>query len=153
LGGNEAESDWRELGRTIVSDLLSLGERLGYRPHAGEEGVDVVWQADEGPWAIFTWLATARVASFLPDVSSPGARPQVRWRHLVIPATRTVLWQHKLASQPWLAHSIEAEGWTFIKFEHIRGLAGREEVSPHDFKAIVGLVPPVESGEGQLPLF
>jgi hypothetical protein len=153
LHGDEAESDWQKLGRTIVSDLLSLGERLGYRAIAGEKGTDVVWQEDGHPWATFTWLATAHIASFLPRVSSPGAQPQVRWRHLVIPAARTVLWQHRLASQPWLAQRIEAEGRTFISLEPVRGLTERDEVSPHDFKAIIGLLPPVESGEGQLPLF
>jgi hypothetical protein len=153
LRAGDSQAEWQDRYTSAVSDLLALGERLGYRALTGEEGADVVWETPEGPWATFTLLATAHVTGFLPALSSPAAHSEARWRHLVIPAARTVLWQHKLAGQPWLAHSIEKEGRTFIKLEHIRTLAGRDEVSPHDFKAIVGLLPPVESGAGQLPLF
>jgi hypothetical protein len=48
---------------------------------------------------------------------------------------------------------IRAGGWTFIKLDHLRSLAAKDPLTRHDLKAVVGLVPPVESGQGQLPLF
>ncbi len=72
---------------------------------------------------------------------------------MVIPAARTGLWQHKLETHPWLAQTIKGGGWTFIKLEHLRSLAAKKVLTRHDLKAIVGLVPLIESGEGQLPLF
>jgi hypothetical protein len=48
---------------------------------------------------------------------------------------------------------MNAGRWTFLKVEHVQRLAGRGDVTLHELKAVVGLVPPVESGEGQLPLF
>ncbi len=48
---------------------------------------------------------------------------------------------------------MQTEGWTFIKIEHLSALAARGNLTRHDLKAISGLVPLVERGEGQLPLF
>ena len=48
---------------------------------------------------------------------------------------------------------MQAGGWTFIKIEHLSALAARPNPTHHDLKAISGLVPLVEGGEGQLPLF
>jgi hypothetical protein len=143
---------WQARAGAAIQDLLALGERLGYRAAPGGAGVDVVWE-EEGPWATFEWAPTAHVARFLPHAADLSPPADLRWRHLVIPAARAGLWEHKLASQPWLAATIEAGRWTFIKLEHLQALAAREDVSLHDLKAIVGLVPPVESGAGQLPLF
>jgi hypothetical protein len=48
---------------------------------------------------------------------------------------------------------MKAGGWTFIKLEHLRALVAQDEVTRHDLKAIIGLAPLVEGGQGQLPLF
>jgi hypothetical protein len=139
--------------RSAVSDLLLLAERLGYNARQGEGSLDVVWEEDGAVWATFELLTSAHVARFLPHRVPPKPGSEIRWRHLVIPASRTVLWQHKLNTQPWLAQEIKRGGWTFVKFEHLHNLVAREDITLHDFKAVVGLLPPVESGEAQLPLF
>jgi hypothetical protein len=153
LGQGEREVTWQEDMSAITRDLLTLGERLGYQARQWGRDFNVVWEEEGHAWAIFNLIATANVARFLPAPDSAPDQEAPRWRNLVIPTARTGLWQHKLATQPWLAHMIEAGGWTFIKVEHLQVLAGQEEVTRHDLKAVVGLVPPLESGEGQLPLF
>ena len=153
LDPGEREATWGEMRDAGINDLLALGERLGYRVRRRGKGFDVAWEEEGRPWAIFDLIATANVARFLPHLATKLPQPEIRWRNLVIPAARTGLWQHKLGSQPWLAEMVKAGSWTFIKLEHLQALAAQEALTRHDLKAIVGLVPPVESGEGQLPLF
>jgi hypothetical protein len=153
LHPREREATWAEEMRNGVDDLLMLGERLGYRVRQRRKVIDVVWEEEGRPWATFNLLATANVARFLPHLDSTHPQQEIRWRNLVIPAARAGLWQHKLETHPWLAQTIKGGGWTFIKLDHLRSLAGKETLTRHDLKAIVGLVPLIESGEGQLPLF
>lgn len=153
LQPGEREAAWAEEMSTGVDDLLMLGERLGYRVRQRRKVSDVVWEEEGRPWATFTLLATANVARFLPHLDSTFPQQEIRWRNLVISAARTGLWRHKLETYPWLAQMIKGEGWTFIKLEHLRSLAAKKVLTRHDLKAIVGLVPLIESGEGQLPLF
>jgi len=153
LHPRERHETWQERKKAVICDLLALGERLGYHTRQRGKGFDVTWEEEGHPWAIFSLTATAYVAGFLPHLSAPLPQAEIRWRNLVIPAARTSLWQHKLATQPWLSLMIKAGGWTFIKLEHIQTLAAKDTLTRHDLKTMVGLVPPVESGEGQLPLF
>ncbi|GAB4536300.1 MAG: hypothetical protein Kow0063_21600 [Anaerolineae bacterium] len=153
LHPGEREDVWQEKLKSGRRDLLALGERLGYQVHEQEKGSGVVWEEEGHPWAIFELVLTAHGARFLPHVDTTPAAQEVRWRNLVIPAARTVLWQHKLETYPWLAQMIKAGGWTFIKLEHLQSLAVREALTRHDLKTIAGLSPPLERGEGQLPLF
>lgn len=153
LRGDERESAWQERMDAGVRDLLALGERLGYHARRGGREADVVWEEEGQVWATFHLVAAAHIARFLPHLDASPSRPGIRWRNLAIPSARAGLWQYKSATQPWLAQMIKAGGWSFIKLEHIHALATKDEVTRHDLKAIVGLMPPVESGEGQLPLF
>jgi hypothetical protein len=153
LRPNEREEAWREGMKAGISDLLALGERLGFRARQWGRDLGVVWEEEGRPWATFDLIATASVARFLPHVDSSSSEPETRWRNLVIPTARTGLWQHKLGTQPWLAQTVKVRSWTFIKLEYLQNLAASDEPTRHDFKAIVGLVPLIESGEGQLPLF
>jgi hypothetical protein len=153
LRPNEREEAWREGMKAGMRDLLTLGERLGYRARQWGRDFEVVWEEEGRPWATFDLTATAHVARFLPHVDSSPSQPETRWRNLVIPTARTGLWQHKLGTQPWLAQTMKVRGWTFIKLEHLQNLAARDGLTRHDFKTVVGLVPLIERGEGQLPLF
>jgi hypothetical protein len=153
LRPGEREETWAAGKDAAVRDLLALGERLGYQAHSAQGDCDVVWVEQGRSWATFKLAATASVAGFLPHLDLARPQPDLRWRHLVIPAARAGLWQYRLAAQPWLAQAMHAGRWTFIKVEHVQRLAGRGDVTLHELKAVVGLVPPVESGEGQLPLF
>jgi len=153
LHRREREAAWGEEMRTGVRELLALGERLEHRARQRRKVIDVVWEEEGRPWATFNLLTTANVARFLPHLDSTLPQQEIRWRNLVIPAARTGLRQHKLETHPWLAQTIKNGGWTFIKVEHLRSLAAKKVLTRHDLKAIVGLVPLIESGEGQLPLF
>jgi hypothetical protein len=153
LSPHEREEMWQEQMSAGVRNLLALGERLGYGARQWDQDFDVIWEEAGQPLVTFTLIATAGVGRFLPGLSSSVPQAEIRWRNLVIPTARTDLWQHKLARQPWLAQMIKAGGWTFIKLEHLQALAVSEALTRHDLKAVVGLVPPIEGGEGQLPLF
>ncbi len=155
LRPDEREAEWQERMSACIRTLLALGERLGYRARQWGHRFDVVWEEEARPWATFNLTPTADVARFLPGLADEdaAAQPEVRGRNLIIPAARTGLWQHKLATYPWLGRTMQAGGWTFIKIEHLNALATRANLTRHDLKAISGLVPLVERGEGQLPLF
>ena len=153
LHPNESEAVWQKVMSAGICDILALGEQLGYVTRQWGQDFDVVWEEEGQPWATFNLIATANVARFLPHMDSVASQPEVRWRNLVIPSARSGLWQHKLATEPWLAQMIKTGGWTFMKLEHLLELVSNDELTRHDLNAIVGLVPPVESGKGQLPLF
>jgi hypothetical protein len=153
LHRREREEVWQQEMETGVRHLLALGERLGYRARQKVGNFDIAWEDDGQPWATFNLILTASVARFLPDAAMSLPQQEIRWRNLVIPAARVGLWQYKLRAQPWLPQMIKVGGWTFIRLEYLPSLAAKDTLTGHDFLAIVGLVPPVESGRGQLPLF
>jgi hypothetical protein len=48
---------------------------------------------------------------------------------------------------------VDRDGWWFIKYRHVRQLAGEPEVDEYSLRTIVGLDPIVERETMQLSLF
>ena len=74
-------------------------------------------------------------------------------RCLVVPGGRAQLVGLKLQRDPRLARAVEAGGFQFIKFRHLRRLVTEEELDRHVLKTVLGLDPLVEQEAAQIPLF
>jgi hypothetical protein len=55
-----------------------------------------------------------------------------------------------LAHNPLWQQAVEGMGWRFIKYRHVRRLAGQAEVDAYALQTIVGLDPIVEKESAQL---
>jgi hypothetical protein len=135
----------------MIALLLRLGERLGFQAWAGAKlprYADVAWRDGE---TSYIFLIRQRVS--LGDLCrwvEEGAKA----RHLIlIPDERASLLRLRLEAFPLTQKRLRECGWDFVKFSHLRSMAAQEEVDRHDLKKIVGLLPPIESAEAQLPLF
>lgn len=136
----------------IVSQLLALGRRLGYRPLV-REPFDAAWLEGEAPRAVFAvrWRA---MVSELPGLVVPAAAGASSARaYLVIPGGRATLVSYKLAHNPLWQQAVDEGGWRFIKYRHVRQLAAQDEVDEYQLRTIIGLDPIVEREGAQIPLF
>ena len=139
----------REAERASVIDQLHLlGRRLGYTPVA-EGPFDVAWKEGAHWHALFAvhWQAALSEAFSL-DHLPPAAQ-----RYLVLPGGRAALAAYKLAHNPIWQRAVDAAGWHFIKYRHVRQLAGEPDVDEYVLRTIVGLDPIVEREGVQIPLF
>jgi hypothetical protein len=59
----------------------------------------------------------------------------------------------KLQRDPRLAEAVEAAGWQFIKFRHLRRLMAKQDLDRYAFKTVLGLDPIAEQESAQIPLF
>jgi hypothetical protein len=133
---------------TVIENILSLGEKLGYRAAPGES-FDAVWFKDGQMKAVFVvhWRAAVDEALALSDHAGQ-AQP-----YLVIPGGRAALVSYKLARNPLLQQVVDASGWRFIKYRHVRQLLSQPEVDEYALRTIIGLDPIVERESAQIPLF
>jgi len=154
--GQGSPEAWRlrppeEVREEMIALLLRLGERLGFEAWAGgrlPRYADVGWREGE---TSYLFLIRQKVS----------LRDLCRWveegpkaRHLIlIPDERASLLRLRLEGSPLIRKRLTESDWDFAKFGHLRSLAAQEEVDRHDLKKIVGLLPPIESAEAQLPLF
>ncbi len=135
----------------MIALLLHLGERLGFQAWAGARlprYADVVWRDGE---TSYIFLICQRISlGELCCWMEKGAKA----RHLIlIPDERASLLRLRLEASPLIRKRLMVSDWDFLKFGHLRSVAAQEEVDRHDLKKIVGLLPPIESAEAQLPLF
>jgi len=140
-----------EVREEMIALLLRLGERLEFQAQTGARlprYADVAWQEGET-----SYLFLIRQKVPLGDLCRwVEEGPKVR--HLVlIPDERASLLRLRLEGSPLIRKRLTESDWDFVKFGHLRSVAAQEEVDRHDLKKIVGLLPPIESAEAQLPLF
>lgn len=146
---SEDEPEAREAERVdILQQVQALGRRLGYRSGALEP-FDAAWFQGQEARAVFCirWQATLRPVLDLADQAA-GAR-----LYLVIPGGRAPLVDYKLSHNPLWQQAVDRAGWRFIKYRHVRQLAGQADVDEYALRTIVGLDPIVEKEGAQIPLF
>lgn len=99
-----------------VSEMLhGLGDRLGYGTH-GE--VPLVWDDNPGnPAFVFYPTASTLITKFVFAGEYPANRCLI-----VLPGSRSNLMAWKIRENPLLNQAVE-EGWRFLKFRNLRGLA------------------------------
>ncbi|MCW5876524.1 MAG: hypothetical protein KIS85_06540 [Anaerolineales bacterium] len=127
-----------------VRGLLSeLGGRLGYV--AGGE-LPVEWRDASGKLVLaFYPIASAVLGELLLAPATPPAHSLV-----VLPGRRSRLALEKLGRDPRLAAARDA-GWRFLKFRHVRRLAGTPRLDAQSFAELLEL-DPLTLEEAQTPL-
>jgi hypothetical protein len=156
---DEPQRRTAELG-ALRADLAELGERLGFEVRRGDGG-DMCWLEDGREVYAFSISATATLALYLlrslpvpaEGGGTDGASGEVLQRCLVLPGGRAQLIGLKLQRDPRLVRAVEAGGWQFIKFRHVRRLVVEEELDRHALKTVLGLDPIAEQEAAQIPLF
>jgi hypothetical protein len=134
---------------TVREDLATLGERLGFDATSGSAW-DVQWLEEGQESYVFAISSTAAVAPYLLGERVPNTKAQ---RCLVAPGSRAVLINLKLQRDPRLADAVQANGWQFIKFRHLRRLTAKRDLNRYAFKTVLGLDPIAEQESAQIPLF
>jgi len=182
LRQGETQETWDRVSREMVGHLVDLGRRLDYRvlvasrwdgmawpaastlsPRAGvsiPSWLDVLWLDGSRPLHAFALRHVAFLGFLLSD-DPFGGRSDPIWsrsaaglcRYVVLPEERAELARLKLSSSPLLRQAMVRQGWDFIKFQHLRRLAGAGSLERHHLRVILGLDPIIEQTEAQIPLF
>jgi len=161
-----------EARRQMVRLLVQLGQRLGFsvwlaaevREHVEAMEAEetrrqgdldwapcaVVWHEEGVPAHGFALSDTAALAPWLEP--PPPALAGVL-RYVVVPGGRSGLLAFKLHRCPEWRRRLAANGWTFVKYRHLRRLAEVEDLDRARWRARIGLDPIVERPEEQLALF
>jgi hypothetical protein len=135
--------------KTLRENLVELGQRMEFKVRRKGHW-DVRWQEEDQDAYAFAISATARLA---PHLLAGQAADEGAQRCLVVPGGRAQLIALKLQRDPRLARAVEADGWQFIKFRHLRRLIAKEELDRHALKTVLGLDPIAEQEAAQIPLF
>lgn len=138
-------------GLEMVGLLQQMGERLGFevsRPDVSAH-FDLEWLEGEKILYRFLIHSNAQVADlYLWAVESKDPERVL----VAIPDTLSDLLRLKLAWSPVLRRRLTSAGWDFVKFGLIREMAAQEKIERHELAKIIGLIPPAETKEAQLPL-
>ena len=144
-----------KLPEGTLGDLLAVEERYANPTLLFTEGeraplIDVIWYDRGRAVCLFEVEWTAQLAEPLLSraVTGDGVK-----RYVVLPPERTELVRFKLARSPLLRQVIAAQGWDFLKYNHLREFSRREEISLPALEPLVGLTPLVEQFGVQLSLF
>jgi hypothetical protein len=134
--------------QSMIQLLLALGRKLGYQV-TSKAPFDAAWSEGGTVRAAFVvrWQAAVSEILALSD-RIDGAQP-----YLLIPGGRAALVSYKLAHNPLWQQAVDAAGWRFIKYRHVRQLVAQPEVDEYALRTIIGLDPLVEREQAQLPLF
>ena len=170
----EDQSQQRRADRAAILRLLvNLGERLGFEiwlaadaaprdqslPPASRQDrmglpdwapANVVWHSEGEPAFAF---AVAAQASLHPWLAAPPETLAACPRYVALPGGRASLLDFKLRRCPPWRTRLAWTGWEFVKYRHLRDLAGQPTLSLATFRARVGLDPIVALPGQQLALF
>jgi hypothetical protein len=160
-----------DLADTVIL-LANLGQRLGYEVWLSDEtrplslsvpptsdhriGVadwapaNLVWHIQGDPAFAFAVVAQA---SLHPWLAAPSDALAACPRYVALPGGRAELLDFKLRRCPLWRTRLAWTGWEFIKFRHLRELAGQPGLNLAGFRARIGLDPIVTLPGQQLALF
>jgi hypothetical protein len=142
-----------------VADLLSEPEQRVYLPLVAPGAPEALDEID------CLWYVRGRGA-FLFDIEWMAALdeplrrrgPRIETteslvRFLVVPDERSELIRLRLARSPLLRERLRADNWHILKWTNVRRLfeSGRSDLSA--LSPFIGLDPPVERGDDQIPMF
>jgi hypothetical protein len=157
----------------VLTLLASLGQRLGYEvwlaakalplvpnlpPTSELDRIDlpdwtpasVVWHTQGEPAFAFAVVAQAGLHPWL---AAPSEALAACPRYVALPGGRAGLLDFKLRRCPVWRIRLAWTGWEFIKFRHLRELAGQAGLTLAGFRARIGLDPIVTLPGQQLVLF
>jgi hypothetical protein len=155
IGGRQ---QGRRHARATLGDLLDDGERNqppGFSRIRGEdlEDVDVAWYVRGKALLLWEveWTAMLGEPILRRHAGIPEDERVVRF--LVTLPERTELVRHKLERSPLLRAEFARAGWHVFKADHLRAWAGGHSPSLDELEPLLGLDPPIERNDNQLPLF
>ncbi len=148
----------RRVGGVTLARRLDDRELAG-PPYLGRiraediEEVDVIWYVRGR--AAFLWEVEWTAMLGEPVLRRHARIPQDDRlvRFLVVLPERVELVRHKLERSPLLRSALEVDAWHFLKANHLRDWAAREEVALADLEPLLGLDPAIERTGDQLALF
>jgi len=124
--------------------LQKLGERLGYQVETRSKGGEAArpgstptfWQASGEVEFVFYILASAAISE--PVFASEFQT--VKHGLIILPGSRSNLVDYKLRNDPLLRQEV-LKRWKFIKYRHLRQLAGNPVLTRENFLEQVDLDP------------
>ena len=132
--------------QSMQSALAQLGAQLGYVAEA--RAGQIVWKEDGATAYTLVVSAMATMgAMWLHGLMLSGAPV------LVIPGSRATLFQHKLARDARLRQAVERGAWQFLKFSAVRQMIAHADMDRRAFALALGLDPPLEKPQVQIPLW
>jgi hypothetical protein len=126
--------------------LAQLGAQLGYAVEA-RAGQIVVWKEAGVTACTLVVSATAEMGAVWRFGQMLAGTPV-----LVIPGSRATLFQHKLARDARLRAAVERGAWQFLKFSAAREMIAHAGLDRRAFALALGLDPPIEQPQVQIPL-
>ena len=126
--------------------LVELGSRLYFDSRVENSGA-ITWRHEDD--AEFVFVVCPTTALEQPLLISPPAANQ---RVMVIPGSRSAMIQFRLQHDARLRTAVEGQNWTFLKFRHVRRLAGEHDLNRTSLLAVLGLDPIAEQPSAQIPL-
>ncbi len=149
----------RRVGSRSLADRLDERERTAYLPLVSRgpaedvEQIDCIWYVRSRGAFLFEveWTAMLGEPFLRRHARIPTEDDIVRF--LVVTPERTELIRYKLERSPLLRGAIESGNWHFLKSNHLRAWAAREDSSVADLEPYLGLDPLVERTSEQMPLF
>jgi hypothetical protein len=126
--------------------LAGLGEQLGYAAEI-RAGQVVVWKEAGATAYTLVVSATADMGAVWRFGRMLAGAPV-----LVIPGSRATLFQYKLARDVRLRQAVESGAWQFLKFSAARELISHKDMDRRAFALALGLDPPLEKPQVQMPL-
>jgi hypothetical protein len=132
--------------RAMHDALAQLGAQLGYEVDE-RAGQTIVWR--ESGETVYTLVisSTAEMGPVWRFGQLVAGTPV-----LVIPGSRATLFQHKLARDARLRQAVAAGAWQFLKFSAARQMVAHADLDRRAFALALGLDPPLEKPQVQIPL-
>jgi len=131
--------------QSVQQTLMQLGAQMEYAVES--RSGPIVWK-DRGATAYaFVISPTAEMGAVWRFGQMLGGVPV-----LVIPGSRATLFQHKLARDARLHQAVEKGAWQFLKFSAVRELMSHTDMDRRAFTLALGLDPPIEQPQVQMPL-
>ena len=122
-------------------------------------GTQLSFSAEVRPGQVVVWKEKG--ATLYTLVISAMADMGAVWRFgrmlagtpvLVIPGSRATLFQHKLARDIRMREAVEQGAWQFLKFSAVREMIAHADLDRRAFALALGLEPPIEQPQVQIPL-
>lgn len=131
--------------KSITDDLMALGERLHYIVESRDR--QIVWK-DEDRIAYTMVISVSAETAPIWHLSKKADVAPV----LVMPGSRATLMQYKLARDARLRAVFENDAWQFLKFSAVREMITHADMDRRAFSLALGLDPPLEQEQVQIPL-
>ncbi|MCE1252860.1 MAG: hypothetical protein LWX83_04835 [Anaerolineae bacterium] len=131
---------------TIINFLQKIGASMGYQVN---EQNPQTWNDRSGEIK-FTYHI---IASSILSKHVFGKKATAGINVIVLPGSRSRLLSYKLEKDPNLKRILHEGGWRFLKFRHVRNLAGKSGLPAERWLDLINLDPPLWEDAIQMSIF